>query len=101
LSFETELSAKVIEKARKGGGVTVEVPAGGGVRLKQVLFTGDTLFMSSIGRTDLWGGDFEMIMRSLAGILQRYGDETVIYPGHGPATTIGQERRMNPFLKEL
>jgi glyoxylase-like metal-dependent hydrolase (beta-lactamase superfamily II) len=101
LSFETELSAKVIEKARKGGGVTVEVPAGGGVRLKQVLFTGDTLFMSSIGRTDLWGGDFEMIMRSLAGILQRYGDETVIYPGHGPATTIGQERRMNPFLQEL
>jgi len=68
---------------------------------QQVLFTGDTLFMSSIGRTDLWGGSFETIMKSLAQILQKYDDSTLVYPGHGPATTIGRERELNPFLQEL
>lgn len=69
--------------------------------VKQVLFTGDTLFSSSIGRTDLWGGSFETIMESLARILRKYDDSTLVYPGHGPATTIGRERRSNPFLQEL
>ncbi len=63
------------------------------------LFAGDTLFAGSIGRTDLWGGSFEDIMRSIRLKLLELPDETVVFPGHGPATTIGQERETNPFLK--
>lgn len=62
------------------------------------LFVGDTLFAGSIGRTDLPGGDYETLMRSITGVLYGLGDDARVYPGHGPATTIGQERRTNPFL---
>lgn len=62
------------------------------------LFAGDTLFAGSIGRTDLWGGDFAGIVRSLKGKLLDLPDETVVYPGHGELTTIGKERATNPFL---
>jgi len=62
------------------------------------LFAGDTLFAGSIGRTDLWGGSFENILRSISGKLLELPDETIVYPGHGEATTIGQERDSNPFL---
>ena len=62
------------------------------------LFAGDTLFAGSIGRTDLWGGSFEEIIRSLRGKLLCLPDETLVYPGHGSATTIGEERESNPFL---
>jgi hydroxyacylglutathione hydrolase len=62
------------------------------------LFAGDTLFAGSIGRTDLWGGSFDEIIRSLKGKLLDLPDETVVYPGHGGATTIGKERATNPFL---
>lgn len=62
------------------------------------LFAGDTLFAGSIGRTDLWGGSFEGIIRSLKGKLLELPDETVVYPGHGDVTTIGKERDTNPFL---
>jgi hydroxyacylglutathione hydrolase len=64
------------------------------------LFAGDTLFAGSIGRTDLWGGSFDGIVRSLKGKLLELPDETVVYPGHGGATTIGKERATNPFLAE-
>jgi glyoxylase-like metal-dependent hydrolase (beta-lactamase superfamily II) len=63
------------------------------------LFAGDTLFAGSIGRTDLWGGSFEDILRSIHGKLLVLPDRTVVYPGHGPATTIGEERDHNPFLQ--
>ena len=59
---------------------------------------GDALFAGSIGRTDLEGGDFEVLMRSIREKLFSLGDETEVYPGHGPFTTIGQERRTNPFV---
>jgi glyoxylase-like metal-dependent hydrolase (beta-lactamase superfamily II) len=62
------------------------------------LFAGDTLFAGSIGRTDLWGGSFEEIIRSLKGKLLELPDDTIVYPGHGETTTIGQERASNPFL---
>jgi hydroxyacylglutathione hydrolase len=62
------------------------------------LFVGDTLFAGSIGRTDLPGGDYETLMRSITGVLFAFGDEAVVYPGHGPETTIGHERRTNPFV---
>ena len=59
---------------------------------------GDTLFAGSIGRTDLWGGSMPQIMDSLRSKLLQLPDATVVYPGHGPATTIGTERHSNPFL---
>lgn len=64
------------------------------------LFAGDTLFLGSIGRTDLWGGSFEQIMESLQSKIVTLPDETVVVPGHGPLTTIERERRFNPFLQE-
>lgn len=63
------------------------------------LFAGDTLFLGSIGRTDLWGGSFEQIMDSLKSKVVTLPDETVVVPGHGPHTTIGREKRFNPFLQ--
>ena len=63
------------------------------------LFAGDTLFAGSIGRTDLWGGSFDQIMRSLHLKLLALPDDTIVFPGHGPATTIGEERESNPFLQ--
>jgi glyoxylase-like metal-dependent hydrolase (beta-lactamase superfamily II) len=61
-------------------------------------FVGDTLFAGSIGRTDLPGGSAEELLTSIREKLLALPDETVLYPGHGPATTIGHERRHNPFL---
>jgi len=66
--------------------------------LKMVL-AGDTLFAGSIGRTDLPGGNYEQIITSIRSRLFDLPDETNVVPGHGPATTIGSERRTNPFLK--
>lgn len=63
------------------------------------LIAGDTLFAGSIGRTDLPGGSMEKIMQSLHGVVLGLPDETVVVPGHGPLTTIGEERERNPFLK--
>jgi len=63
------------------------------------LIAGDTLFAGSIGRTDLPGGSFEKIIDSLHGKVLALPDETVVVPGHGPLTTIGEERESNPFLK--
>ena len=65
---------------------------------RQLLFAGDTLFAGSIGRTDLWGGDTAQIMASLRGKLLALNDDTEVVAGHGPGTTIGRERRGNPFL---
>jgi glyoxylase-like metal-dependent hydrolase (beta-lactamase superfamily II) len=61
--------------------------------------TGDTLFRRGIGRTDLWGGDSKEILRSLEGKLLRLPDDAIVIPGHGPRTTIGDERATNPFLR--
>ena len=64
-------------------------------------FSGDLLFAGSIGRTDMPGGSYAEILDSLARIPMRLPDEIVVRPGHGPDTTIGRERAMNPFLQEL
>lgn len=109
LTFETELQIKNAPKGKTGIGSRLEgevlsKPKSEGEMKnvpRQVLFTGDTLFMSSIGRTDLWGGSFEEIMKSLAVMMRKYDDSTLVFPGHGPVTTIGQERHSNPFLQEL
>ena len=60
---------------------------------------GDTLFAGSIGRTDLPGGDYDTLVRSIKTVLFPFGDQARVHPGHGPSTTIGAERRTNPFLQ--
>jgi hydroxyacylglutathione hydrolase len=64
------------------------------------LFVGDTLFAGSIGRTDLPGGDVDLLMRSITEVLFPLGDEAIVHPGHGPDTTIQRERTTNPFVLE-
>jgi glyoxylase-like metal-dependent hydrolase (beta-lactamase superfamily II) len=67
---------------------------------EDIMFAGDLLFAGSIGRTDLPGGDYPTILRSLAAKCLPLPDDTVVLPGHGPQTTIGRERATNPYLKE-
>jgi len=62
------------------------------------VFTGDTLFAQGIGRSDLPGGDYHVLMAAIRSRLLSLPDETVVYPGHGPETSIGYERRYNPYL---
>ena len=65
------------------------------------LFVGDVLFAGSVGRYDLPGGDWETLLDSLRSLFDRFPPETIVYPGHGPATTLGRELESNPFLGEL
>lgn len=79
------------------GGVCLEIGQAG--EPGQDLFVGDTLFAGSIGRTDLPGGDYETLIGSIKNVLFPFGDDARVHPGHGPSTTIGQERLTNPFLQ--
>ena len=65
------------------------------------LFSGDVLFAGGVGRVDLPGGDWETLLDSIKRLAERYPQETVVYSGHGPATTLGAELERNPFLTEL
>jgi hydroxyacylglutathione hydrolase len=128
---EEAMLAQVPETVREWLGITVEPPpepagtlaAGDTVRVgpytwqvvatpghspagicligEKETFVGDTLFAGSIGRTDLTGGNYDTLMEGIRRHLLPLDDEMVIYPGHGPATTMGQERRYNPFVREL
>jgi glyoxylase-like metal-dependent hydrolase (beta-lactamase superfamily II) len=85
LPFEESAREQMVRKAEAGD----EAPW---------VFAGDTLFAGSIGRTDLWGGSMPAILNSIQEKLLALPDETIVFPGHGPATTIGEERETNPFL---
>jgi len=88
------LSANVLHTpGHSEGSVCLYFPA------EKLLIAGDTLFAGSIGRTDLPGGSFEKIMRSLHQRVLALPDDTVVIPGHGPKTTVGDEREGNPYLK--
>lgn len=65
------------------------------------LFSGDVLFQGSVGRTDLPGGDWSTLLESIRGLVERFPEETTVYPGHMGITTLGAERASNPFLAEL
>lgn len=77
------------------GHVTYAIPD------EDALFSGDVLFQGSVGRTDLPGGDWPTLERSIQSLLDAYPDETVVYPGHMGLTKIGAERAQNPFLANL
>ncbi|MCG8688624.1 MAG: MBL fold metallo-hydrolase [Desulfobacterales bacterium] len=87
-----EITLKVIHTpGHSPGGICLYTPGH--------LFAGDTLFMGSIGRTDLPGGDYDTLISSIKTKLLDLDDDTVVYTGHGPETSIGNEKRMNPFLR--
>ena len=69
--------------------------------VEDALFSGDVLFEGSVGRTDLPGGDWSILSRSIESLLDRYPDEQRVFPGHMGLTTLGRERATNPFLQEL
>ena len=77
------------------GGVSLYFPA------EKLVFTGDALFYRSMVRTDFPGGDQATLLHSIADVLFKLPDDTTVYPGHGPATSIGDERRNNPFCGEF
>jgi len=81
------------------GGVCLAISKSGDASAPR-LFVGDTLFAGSIGRTDLPGGDYETLLGAITGTLFRFPDESIVYSGHGPETTIGRERSTNPFVLE-
>ena len=76
-------------------------PGGMSILLGKVLFSGDTLFMSSVGRTDLPGGDWDALMHTIREKLFVLPDDTVVLPGHMQETTIGFEKRCNPFVRDI
>jgi glyoxylase-like metal-dependent hydrolase (beta-lactamase superfamily II) len=69
--------------------------------VEDALFSGDVLFQGSVGRTDLPGGDWPTLARSIESLLERHPDEQRVFPGHMGLTTLGRERATNPFLSEL
>jgi hydroxyacylglutathione hydrolase len=75
-------------------------PGGVCLQVRDHLFVGDTLFAGSIGRTDLPGGNYDVLMQSITQVLFPLGDASLVHPGHGPDTTIGRERQGNPFVTE-
>lgn len=81
------------------GSITYRLRAAAGE--PDVVFTGDTLFAGTVGRTDLPGGSSSQLLTSIAGQLLTLPDDTIVAPGHGPASTIGDERAVNPFLRGL
>ena len=85
------------------GSVVFRTPGVGvdGEAAPPVMFSGDVLFQGSIGRTDLPGGSWAQMQESLARVILTAPDETVVYCGHGPSTTVGRERVANPFLQDL
>lgn len=87
------MSLKVLETpGHSPGGISLVTSDG------KVCFAGDSLFAGSIGRTDLPGGDYKTLIESIKSKLIPLGDDVKVFTGHGPATTIGTERRYNPFL---
>ena len=80
------------------GGVCFHLHSDSALNIPEMVFTGDTLFRESIGRADLWGGDEELLLSSIRNRLFTLDDDTTAWPGHGPSTSIGHEKRNNPFF---
>jgi glyoxylase-like metal-dependent hydrolase (beta-lactamase superfamily II) len=111
LSYEVKSQVQTLKDSQliESGGIQLKVlhipgHTPGGVALllqkpaNKVVFTGDTLFCSSIGRSDLAGGNEPLLIKSIKEKLLTLADDTLVYPGHGPSSTIGEEKKNNPFL---
>ncbi len=86
-----DLEAKILATpGHSPGGITVNIG--------NTLFTGDLLFHQSIGRTDFAGGSYESLLKSVREQIFKYPDQVKVYPGHGPSTTVGDERKNNPYF---
>ncbi len=109
--FNEDIKPVKVERALKHGDMVTagelifeiihtpgHTPGGISVKLDSWLFSGDTLFFEGIGRTDCLGGDHETLLRSIREKLMILPDSVRVFPGHGPETTIGHERKNNPFL---
>ncbi len=92
LSLGDETLRVIATPGHTPGGVCFHLPRAG------LLFSGDTLFARSVGRTDLPGGDHQALLEAIHSRLLTLPDSTIVMPGHGPRTTIGHERQLNPFL---
>ena len=106
--INTPEASRLLEDKEKipFGGSALEIihtpghtPGSISIKLDSAIFTGDALFHGSIGRTDFDYGDERVLLDSIRKRLLVFADDTVIYPGHGPESTIGEERRSNPFLR--
>lgn len=89
----------------KVGDIEIEVletpghtPGSVSLKINNIILTGDALFKGSVGRTDFEKASHEQLIKSIKEKIMIYNDDTIIYPGHGPSTTIGEEKRYNPFL---
>ncbi len=80
------------------GGVCFRLHQDTGNQIPEMVFTGDTLFQGSVGRSDLWGGDGSLLIKSIKSRLLTLDGDTVAWPGHGSKTTIGVEKTSNPYL---
>jgi len=80
------------------GGVCFRLHEDQSLKIPEMVFTGDTLFKEDIGRADLWGGDEEVLLKSIRNRLLTLDDDTCAWPGHGPQTLIGHEKRSNPYV---
>ena len=76
-------------------------PAHVGFHADGCIFSGDLLFAGSVGRVDIPGADWDTLLASVRVLAERFPPETIVYPGHGPSTTLGAELARNPFLAEL
>lgn len=94
LSFGEHSLQVIHTPGHSPGGVCFKLTSG-----EEYLFAGDSLFQGSIGRTDLWGGDFDLLIRSIKRRIFTLNDEIAVFPGHGPSTFVGQEKRHNPFFQ--
>ncbi|MDR2883535.1 MAG: MBL fold metallo-hydrolase [Deferribacteraceae bacterium] len=92
IKFEAEIHV-IHTPGHSTGGVCFYIPD------MKAVFTGDTLFERSVGRTDLPHGDPKALVDSIANKLYKLDDDTIVYPGHGDKTTIGEEKRLNPFVR--
>ena len=80
------------------GGVCFRMHEDGALKVPETVFTGDTLFREGVGRSDLWGGDGDLLVSSIRNRLLSLDDDTRAWPGHGASTLIGHERKKNPYL---
>jgi hydroxyacylglutathione hydrolase len=105
--YEPEVLLQGDERLELGGIAfeTVRVPGHTEAHLafaaEGCLFSGDVLFAGSVGRTDRPNGDWETLLESIRSLVDRFPPDTIVYPGHGPATTLARELAVNPFLAEL